>query len=213
MRNNVSAADNQQGSPLCNLANDPSETTRRSPFVDTSVCKAYLQGALHDGSQNRGNRIRFTQKYPVWLQRLKKLLSHLGHKLWMYKEGADRNVFCLETTASFLDFVFNPLSSESQEAKLAYVSGFFDAEGGIPRSGDVRFYVQLALKDCQKLERIKQILERSDISCGKIHNPSSRVDPEYWRFYVSTKSHVDFARKITSLHPIKKPILRERMKI
>jgi hypothetical protein len=131
----------------------------------------------------------------------------------MYKEGADRNVFRLETTASFLDFAFNPLASESQEARLAYVSGFFDAEGGIPRSSNVRFYVQLALKDCQKLERIKQILTRSDISCGKIHNPSSRVDPEYWRFYVSTKSHVDFARKITSLHPIKKPILRKRMKI
>jgi hypothetical protein len=131
----------------------------------------------------------------------------------MYKEGADRNVFCLETTASFLDFAFNPLSSESKKVRLAYVSGFFDAEGGIPRSSNVRFYVQLALKNCQKLERIKQILQESDISCGKIHNPSSRVDPEYWRFYVSTKSHVDFARKITSLHPIKKPILRRRMKI
>jgi hypothetical protein len=151
MSDNVSAADNQQGSPLpMQNRDDPSETTRRSPFVDTSVCKAYLQGALHDGSQNRGNRIRFTQKYPVWLQRLKKLLSHLEHESWMYKEGA---------------------------------------------------------------ERIKQILTRSNINCGKIHNPSSRVDPEYWRFYVSTKSHVDFARKITSLHPIKKPILRERMKI
>jgi len=41
------------------------------------------------------------------------------------------------------------------------------------------------------------------IKCGKPHNPSRRVDPEYWRFFVSSESYSAFAREIGSMHPSK----------
>src|SRR3990167_9301549 len=82
---------------------DPSETTRRSPFSRKEI-EAYLQGALHDASRNKRTRIRFVQKGSEWLEMLKNLLQVLGHKSWMYREGKDREVYALETTARFLDF-------------------------------------------------------------------------------------------------------------
>ena len=110
---------------------DPSETTRRTP--STGEIQAYLQGALHDASLNKGKRYRFTQSDRRWLETLQRLLHVLGHRSWIYKEGRTRNVFALETLASFLDFHFDPAGLNGAEAKLAYVRGFFDAEGGIPR--------------------------------------------------------------------------------
>ena len=63
MSENVLSADNQQGSRRVRNAIDPSETTRRSPKSEEII--AYLQGALHDASLNKGKRIRFVQKYPI----------------------------------------------------------------------------------------------------------------------------------------------------
>ena len=72
---NVISADNQQGSSLSETErSNPSETTRRSPFVYTKNKKeiyAYLHGAMHDATLNKGKRIRFGQKYPKWLETLK----------------------------------------------------------------------------------------------------------------------------------------------
>lgn len=59
---------------------------------------------------------------------------------------------------------------------------------------------------------IEKLLSDIGIACGKIHNPSSRVDANYWRVYVSAESHGLFANTIGSYHPIKAPILRERVK-
>jgi hypothetical protein len=42
MSNKATSADDQQGSPLRQLANDPSETTRRAPFSQQTI-KAYLR--------------------------------------------------------------------------------------------------------------------------------------------------------------------------
>jgi hypothetical protein len=67
LRENVLGADNQQGS-LHPLMDDPPETTRRTPVVDKKEeILAYLQGAMHDASLNKGKRIRFVQKYREWL--------------------------------------------------------------------------------------------------------------------------------------------------
>ena len=126
---------------------DPSETTRRAP--SEGEIKAYLQGALHDASLNKGRRYR----------------------------------------------------------------GFFDAEGGIPRKENATFYIQLVQKNKPKLERLKEILLQAGIASGKIHNPSVRVDPEYWRFFIATRSHKEFATLIGSWHPRKSEIFKRRMVI
>ena len=213
---NVSGADNQQGSSLSKTErSNPSETTRRSPLIHTlndSEIYAYLHGAMHDATLNKGKRVRFGQKYPEWLETLKSLLCLVGSNSWIYKEGKDRNLYVLETVCKDLDFNFNPKILSIKGEKIAYIRGFFDAEGGIPHNNGV-FYIQLVQKNLRKMETIKKILTDLGISCGKIHNPSVRVDPDYWRLFISRKSHKEFALIIGSWHPIKAEIFSKRMMI
>jgi len=37
-------------------------------------------------------------------------------------------------------------------------------------------------KDQLELLKVRNILEEASISCGRIHNPSVKMDPDYWRF-------------------------------
>ena len=193
------------------IRDDPSETTRRSPQLEE--IKAYLQGALHDASRNKRTRIRFVQKGTQWLEALKDFLEFLGHKSWMYREGKDRDVYALETIAQFLNFDFDPMQLKEPDEQIAYIRGFFDAEGGIPRNRDSKFYIQLVQKDREKIQKLKIMLQGLDISTGLIHNPSEQVDPDYWRIFVSTRSHRLFVQTISSWHPRKYAIFRERMMI
>ncbi len=212
MSDKVSSADNQQGSrPDLTSRVDPSETTRRAPYSEKEI-KAYLLGALHDATFSSNKRFRYSQKGTEWLKALKALLKQIGHSSWIYKEGKERGVYVLETLAKFLDFKFNPLKFKSRGEKIHYIRGFFDAEGGIPKN-DKRFYIQLVQSDKQKLRKIKKILEELEIETGKIHNPSAKVDPEYWRMYVLAKSRKHFAKIINSWHPQKIKIFRKRMMI
>ena len=207
MRKNVSSADNQQGS-----LRDPSETTRRAPLSEKEV-RAYLLGSLHDGTFSSNKRFRISQKGTEWLRVLQKLFYKLGYNSWIYKEGSDRKVYVLETLANFLDFRFNPLELNQNEEKIGYIRGFFDAEGGIPKSSKARFYIQLTQNDKKKLEKIKKLLNDLEIKTGKIHNPSQKVDPNYWRMYILADSQETFIEKINSWHPRKVRTLRKRMKI
>ena len=190
---------------------EPSETTRQAPFGSETEIRAYLQGALHD-AYRRKNRIRFSQKGTEWLTVLKNLLEHLGHKSWMYREGK-RDVYDLETTAEFLDFKFDPRSLTTNNEQASYIRGFFDAEGGIPHARSAKFYIQLVQKDQEKIQVIQDILKSLGIKTGVLHNPSRRIDPNYWRCFVTTSSHTDFARIIGSFHPLKRARFVERMMI
>lgn len=209
----MASADNQQGSrqtPSWSWI-DPSETTRQAPN-SSSFYKSYLLGSLHDATLNKKTLFRFSQKGTEWLERLQKLFVALGYKSWIYKEGKHRDVYVLETKASFLDFGFNPLELSKKEDRIAYLRGFFDAEGGIPQN-QKRFYIQLVQSDSRKLKMLKIILNSLGIFTGIIHNPSKRVDPFYWRMYILSKSHKCFAKLIGSWHPRKAAILEKRMVI
>ncbi len=210
MSENVFSADNQQGSRSI-IGIDPSETTRRTPNTKFEII-AYLNGALGDASLNKGKRIRFVQKEKEWLEYLQVLLKKINCNSWMYKEGKDRNVYVLETLCTDLDFSFDVSKLSNSKEKSFYVRGFFDAEGGVPRTKD-RFYIQLVQKNLNKIEQLKSLLSDLGIKSGKIHNPSKKVDPDYWRIFVSTNSHQRFAKIIFSSHPIKSKIFCERMKI
>jgi len=208
--------DNQQGSYFLIKKNNPSETTRRSPLEQKVLSKgeayAYLHGAMHDASLNKVRRIRFGQKYPEWLNTIKGLLQFVGENSWMYKEGKNRDFYILETVCKNLDFTFNPVTLTINREKVAYIRGFFDAEGGIPRTSK-EFYIQLVQKNFRKMETLKKMLGDLGIYCGKIHNPSKRADPNYWRIFISRNSHKDFASIVGSWHPIKAKIFSERMMI
>jgi len=177
------------------------------------IAIAYLNGALGDASRNKRSRIRYAQKYPEWLETLQRLLAEIGSASWIYREGKQRQVFILETCCPYLDFACDAERLETHDEKIAYIKGFFDAEGGVPRRADAKFYIQLVQKDQGKIEKLARVLSTLSIKTGKVHNPSVHVDPEYWRVFVSTSSHFAFARIIGSLHPIKGPILQTRMKI
>jgi hypothetical protein len=210
MRDNPIGAGNQQGSPL--KKSDPSETTRRTPH--TSELEAYLLGALHDGTYNRQHKtFRFSQRGRAWLETLQRFLNRLGHRSWLYREGKLRKVYVLETTASFLDTRFDPRMLRSAKERIAYIRGYFDAEGGIPRSRASRFYIQLCQKNRMEMEYVRITLEMMGVRCGALHNPSKAVDPDYWRFFIRTTSHTDFVRVISSWHPRKQRVLKRRMMI
>ncbi len=49
--------------------------------------------------------------------------------------------------------------------------------------------------------------------CGRIHNPSLTVDPNYWRFYVPSAGHRRFMEVVGSWHPRKRLLVDTRMKI
>lgn len=210
MSNKVTSADNQQERPR--ICGESSETIRRTPNSQEEI-KAYLLGALHDGTFSSNKRFRISQKGKEWPEILQKLLKQISHNSWIYQEGKTRDVYVLETLASFLDFSFNPLRLETRKTKINYIKGFFDAEGGIPHNHTARFYIQLTQNDYEKLEKIKKMLSSLEIKAGKIHNPSKKVDPKYWRMYILAESHHEFIRKINSWHPRKIKILEKRVKI
>ncbi len=209
---NVLKVVNQQGSPLPIFdRNDPSETTRRAPCLKEA--KAYLLGASHDGTfSSKHKTFRFSQKSKQWLLILQGLLTLLGYKSWIYKEGKTRQVYVIETTAEFLRNI-EKQDYTSEEEKIAYIRGYFDSEGGVPHKIQSRFYIQLCQKNYSELVALKEMVESLGIKCGRIHNPSKRVDPNYWRFYILSESFHDFMGKIGSWHPLKKQIFQARMKI
>jgi hypothetical protein len=137
------------------------------------------------------------------------MLALLGHSSWIYQEGRNRNdMYALETSAKFLDVDYDLGRLATDLDRIAYVRGYFDAEGGMPRLIDVRpFQIQLVQKDQNELGGVRDILTKLGIKCGRMHNPSRSVDPDYWRFYISAASVADFARVIGSWHPRKEQLL------
>jgi intein-encoded DNA endonuclease-like protein len=212
MSNKASGAVNQQATLSHFGTRESSETIRQAPLSKREI-KAYLLGAIHDGTLNKGKKIRISQKGTDWLRLLQRLLKKIGYNSWIYKEGKNRKVYVLETLADFLDFNFDPLRLKTKKEKIGYLRGFFDAEGGIPRTAKGKFYIQLVQKDKGKLEKIKKLLEELRIKTGKLHNPNKRIDPNYWRLYVLKESWQRFVRVIGSWHSRKIRALGKRMKI
>ena len=170
------------------------------------MTKAYLLGALHDGTV-RKLTYRIVQKDQEYIEFLVKEIKNLGQKAWMYKEGKTRNLYVVEFSRSFLkDFVI-----ESNKDKIDYIRGYFDAEGGVSRDPKVRYYLYFAQKNLKDLSQIKNCLEELGIKCGFIHNPSKKVDPNYWRFFISVQSYEKFAKIIGSWHPVKSHFLRMKI--
>lgn len=117
-------------------------------------------------------------------------------------------MYVFETMASFLNVNYDPLFLASNGEKIAYVRGYFDAEGGMPRSLATRpFQIQYVQKDHAELIKVRDILVGLGINCGKMHNPSAKVDADYWRFFISIPCNRVFAQRIGSWHPRKEHLL------
>ena len=211
MRDNVSDADNQQETLR---VRGSSETIRRAPFTKRQELKAYLFGAMHDGwIRQSDHRYRIAQKGTELLKVIQKSLHEIGYRSWIYQEGKDRDVFIRESVAPIFREHFDPYTLVSKDQKIAYIKGFFDAEGGIPKNLTAKRYIQLVQKDFKKILLLKTMLAQLGIQTGKIHNPSKRVDPNYWRIFVSRNSISRFVSKNGSWHPRKQAIFNEWMMI
>ena len=178
------------------------------------VTKSYLLGMLHDATE-RKNTYRIATKNFNFARIIREGILKLGSKAWIYKEGKNRNLWIVEFSKILLkEFKVKSKQDLTLRDKKDYVRGYFDAEGGISQSSNVRFYIYFCQKDKIDLEEVKKYLLELGISCGVIHNPSKKVDPNYWRFFVSSKSYRDFARIISSDHPDKRSLLlRSKIKL
>lgn len=170
------------------------------------IVKAYLKGALHDATV-RKYTYRISQKSHQYVALVSDMLKRLGFNAWTYKEGRKRDVFVVEFSKKILDGV-EILTSED---KIAYIRGYFDAEGGIPKDLSTRYYIYFAQKNLSDLEEVKTYLEELGLTCGRIHNPSRRVDPDYYRFYILSDSWSKFGSVIGSWHPEKSNYLRMKI--
>lgn len=189
-------------------------STETAPLVAREIAAsthgelhAYLAGASRDGyASSAHGTYRFTQANEGWLRNLGHMLDLLEHRSWLYREG-QRHVWVLETS-------YKPSSKplvRSDEELLAFAAGYFDAEGGMPHSSDARLYFQFVQKDRGDLLHLRSCLNAVGISCGRLHNPSIRVDPDYWRFFVRVESHRRFLHVVRSWHPAKRARLIERL--
>ena len=163
---------------------------------------AYLRGALiGDGyiytGKRKGTVVVFTQKNKEWLEKIKKLLNKLGYNAWIYKQ---RDIFILETKCK--ELMTEKTIGTTIEEKIAFLSGFFDTEGGIPKKPEIQkpvtpyFYVQFVQKDKKVLEKIINILKELDIKTGKLHQFGTKT--KCWRFFIKASSLLKFLETIKS---------------
>lgn len=173
----------------------------RPRSITVPECKAYLLGAMHDGT-TRPHTLRIGQREEAYVLLLQQLIVDSGGRAWTYREGTRRQLYIVEFSRSFL----GTPQLRSRREIIGYVRGYFDAEGGMSSKLE-QPYISFSQKDRSDLRELQTMLEGLDIHCGCIHNPSRRVDPDYWRFYVRRCSHRRFARVISSWHPRKAPLL------
>lgn len=183
-----------------------SKNLRLHHMPTPKVSKAYLYGVLHDSTERRYT-YRICQKYSEYINFLAFAINRLGYKSWVYKEGANRNLYVVEFSKKLL-VGFHPTTLEE---KRDYVRGYFDTEGCIPRSFSSRYYLYFSQKNLCDLTLLRNYLLELHFTCGKIHNPSVKADPNYYRFYLLKDSLYKFGKEIGSYHPIKSGFLRMKI--
>ncbi|MFH1630801.1 MAG: LAGLIDADG family homing endonuclease [Candidatus Aenigmatarchaeota archaeon] len=168
---------------------------------------AYLHGALHDGyvyvGKRKGEVAVITQKNREWLERLRSIIKQLESNSWIFRQ---RDIHVLETKLPELLKSID-VKSFDNKCSLAYVTGFFDAEGGVPHDTTKPLYIQFVQKKRQKLNDIVKILEENNVKCGKLHQYDKKSG--CWRFFVRRESHRKFIELILSRHPEKQQRLFE----
>ena len=170
------------------------------------MTKQYLLGVLHDATIKK-TTYRIATKSRNFSDFLAKEIQKFGVKAWIYKEGKLRDLWIVEFSKTLLQNV----TIQSPQDRIDYIRGYFDAEGGIAKSSQVRYYLYFAQKNKSDFLQVKQYLEEFGIGCGVMHNPSRKVDPNYWRFFVKAKSYIDFATIVGSDHPEKRQYLRVKI--
>jgi hypothetical protein len=174
--------------------------------VQLNDLKSYLLGAMHDGTV-RQRTLRISQREEEYVVFLQSLILAKGKRAWTYREGHTRNLFVVEFSRTLLD----GHRLRTRKEIIHYVRGYFDAEGSVASPAASAPYLYFGQKNRLDLEELRSLLCGLRVTCGKIHNPSCQVDPDYWRFFVSRRSIERFAKLVGSWHPRKARWLDEAL--
>src|SRR3989442_2898337 len=166
--------------------------------VQLNDLKSYLLGAMHDGTV-RQRTLRISQREEEYVVFLRSLILAKGKRAWTYREGRTRNLFAVEFSRTLLD----GHRLRTRKDIIHYVRGYFDAEGAVASPAASAPYLYFGQKNRLDLEKLRSLLCGLRVMCGKIHNPSSRVDPDYWRFFFARPAQERFAELAVTSFPKK----------
>src|SRR5256886_14593079 len=134
---------------------------------------------MPDGTTRRWT-LRISQREEEYVIFLKSLILAKGRRAWTYREGLSRNLYVVEFAKRFLE----GHRIRTRRETIHYVRGYFDAEGSVASPRASNPYLYFGQKDRLDLEELRSFLGELNVRCGIIHNPSRRVDPENWRFFL-----------------------------
>jgi len=193
---------------------------------------AYLLGAFKDGAIYKNEkegiyRVRIYQKNKEWLISLQKIFEKIFDKKLYLRKDPRKELWYLEINSKKLFEILSelvslpvPLQIESAPFELqnSFVQGVFDAEGGIMRIEkyendqellnkklkDIR--VRFGQANKELLEFIKKVLEKNEITSGKICGPFYKTKTSQGYYELNSyglENLKKFKFSIDSRHPIK----------
>jgi|SRR3989338_3401634 len=192
---------------------------------------SYLIGLLRDGTVNKDKEgeccCNFYSKDKEFLEKVGKLIKNLFNIPIKISSFGDVYGIRIRSKTMYLFFKLlfdipqrqvdwqtpRLIKRANQNIKQAYISGFWDAEGGCPHIEKKivkrkNIYVKFAQKNKESLEFIKNTLEKEGIKSGRIHWNESK-----WILKIRIKDIPLFSSYINPLHPKKQKRLEMLTKL
>ena len=187
--------------------------------ADIETLKNYLTGALHDGSLTTGYHVKYFQRNKTWITHVIKPSLETAYNITFRPKA-----MYWDTTKWVLHFgneqVWKDLSNRRirnlkhlpQGVVVPYIRAFWDTDGGCPRHPSLKrkLYIDFTQKDVTILRDVKEILNRQEITTGKIRKSERKPSGDIHRFAITGKpAMLLFIKTINSWHPIKRPRLEK----
>ncbi len=182
----------------------------------------YLVGVLRDGTVNHEIGGEWNVSFYSMDKKYLEIIQHLVKKLFGVEQRIEKfdqvSGVRIRSKTLFLFFTLlfeakrkqeewntpRLIQKSSRDVKIAYITGFFDAEGGIPHLEKMKnpsrknLYVKFVQKNKESLEFIKHTLESENIKMGKVYFSDNKYVVK-----VSTHSIPLFSQLIIPHHSVK----------
>ncbi len=192
---------------------------------------AYLVGALRDGTVSEDCKeytVAFYSIDKTYLKKIRMMIDCVFNLKPKIRRFGDCLGLRIRSKVIYLFFriVFEAESKQiywntpkiikksKNRFKRAYISGFFDAEGSVPRFERLKkikkknLYARFVQKNKESLEFIKEELEKNEINCGKVYWSDNK-----YNLKISNSSIKSFSEFIESQYPKKAKRLYKLAKI
>ncbi len=170
----------------------------------------YLLGALRDGNfdarEGKNYELRMYQKDAQWLHFISEIISkNFGVEAKISKNLLRVNKrWFVEKLISISEYkcpqdLWNTptiVANASEEEKWWYISGFWDAEGGVPYDYSPQKYVSFNQKSRSSLEFVRDFLVSQNFRPTNL-----TMTGKVWQFRITRRNQLkDFAYRIHSFH-------------